>query len=63
MAADDGDFAIEIAARLRRIYIDACGVLADMDRRSMRRRTAGRSGRWTRLSGTARLVRAEVTRE
>lgn len=32
MAADDGDFAIEIAARLRRIYIDACGVLADMDR-------------------------------
>lgn len=32
MASDDGDFAVEIAARLRKLYLDACGVLADMDR-------------------------------
>lgn len=31
MSATDGDFAISIAARLRKLYLDACGVLADME--------------------------------
>lgn len=32
MASDDVDFAVEIAARLRKLYLDACGLLSDMDR-------------------------------
>lgn len=32
MAANDGDFAVDVSKRLQRLYADACALLADLDR-------------------------------